>query len=82
MFIDLRRSDDQQALLAVAGDNDLSIFATFERAIECIEAQAGFGPVLAMTAGAGFLKHRADVFGERDPSLIRGGRQFGQIDFA
>jgi hypothetical protein len=74
VFIDLRGSDDQQALFAVAGDYNLAIFAAFQRAFERIEAQSGFGPVLAMAANTRFLEHGPDVFGERDTRLIGRGR--------
>jgi hypothetical protein len=46
----LRRSDDQEALLAFAGNDDFAILAAFERGFEAIEAQFAFLPFFAVAS--------------------------------
>jgi hypothetical protein len=75
-----RNRDNQRTLLAVAGGDDLALFAALEDAFKGVQAQTPFGPLGAVTAEAGGLENRFHVFGVSESFLVRRGREFAQID--
>jgi hypothetical protein len=78
--VELGDRDYQQALLTVAGGQNLAVFAPFEHALETVEAQAGLGPLRPVAPDAGCLENRVDVL-IVSHTLLRGSRrQLAGID--
>jgi hypothetical protein len=80
LLVDLCNSDHQGAFLTLARDNNLLVFAPFERGFETVEAQAGFWPLAGVAAEAGALEHRSDVLGISESVFFSRRRQFGEVD--
>ena len=81
-IVDARRCDDQQALLAGAGNDDFAVLAAFEHRFEAVEAQFGFLLFLTVAPEARGFEKRADVFGVSDAFLVGRRREFADVDFA
>jgi hypothetical protein len=78
----LRGCRDEQTILAVTGNDHLSVLAPFQDGFEAVQAQILPGPLLAVATHAGGLEERKNILLERHVLLIRGGRKFADIDFA
>jgi hypothetical protein len=79
--IDLGGGDYERAVFAIAGSDDFPIFAALKNTFKIVEAQVGFGPLLAVTTDARSLKERLDVLVVSQIFLLRSGRKFGEIEF-
>jgi hypothetical protein len=80
MRIELRDRDHEQAFLALAGSQHLSIFAALQHAIEGVEAEAGFRSFRPVTADAGSLENGVDVLFVGHARLLGWGRQFTGVN--
>jgi len=81
LIVDLSRSDDKCAVLAVAGDDDFAVFAALQDTFQIVEAQIAFGPLLAVAAQARSLEERLDVFGVSEVFLFSGRGKLAEIEF-
>lgn len=50
LVVDLSGGNDEDAVFAIARNDDFSVFAALEDAFEVVEAQIAFGPLLAVAA--------------------------------
>jgi hypothetical protein len=80
--IDPRRSRHQQAGFAIARNNHFSFAATLQDRIKSIQFQIMLGFVLSMALYAGSLEKWQNVLFKSYILFVRGGGQFGDIDFA
>lgn len=81
-IVDPRSRNDQQAPLAVSGNDHLAVLAAFQRPLQSIQTKAALWPFLSVAAQAAILQQRADVPSVSDSLLVRRGRQLAQIQFA
>ena len=74
LIVDLCGRDNQQTLLAGAGNDDFAVLTAFEHRFEAVEAQFAFLPFFAMASETRGFEKRADVFGVSQAFLVRGRR--------
>src|SRR5204863_4871491 len=82
LVVNLRCGDDQQTLLAVAGNQNLAVFAAFEQRFEAVEAQITFLLFFAMTAETRGFQEGTNVLGVGDTFFGGCGREFAEIQLA
>ena len=79
--INLRGRHDQQACLAVTGNDHFSLVPSLQDSVQTVQAQILFGLFLAVATHAGSLEEGKNILVKGDVFLIGNGRQFADIHF-